>query len=151
ARVATLACREVHGDALARLCLLDRLVVTLDAPNADGAAARLEPQEVAAGDRARPERSCDDSADAAEREGAVDPEAGCGEPLGALDGLGGPRDRRTQLVQAGPGLGADRGDLGLRDGLARLGHGELDLIGVDRVGLRHRRDNALDAAGPPER
>src|SRR5439155_26591775 len=66
AKLAPLDRRQVHGDALPGLRLLDRLIVNLDAPNPNRPAVRLQPQEVASGDRARPERPRDDRADAAQ-------------------------------------------------------------------------------------
>ena len=81
---------EVHRHALSGFRDLDRPVVYLDAPDADSPAGRLEPQEVASCDRARPERSGDDRADAAQSEGAVDPQPRRSEPFGTLDRLGRP-------------------------------------------------------------
>ena len=73
--VAALDRGQVHGDALPRLGRLDRRVVHLHRPHAHRRAARLDAQQVARGDRARPERAGGDRADALQREDTVDVEA----------------------------------------------------------------------------
>ena len=50
-QVAPLERRQADGDALAGLSVLDGGVVHLDAPHAHDPSRRLEPQQVAGGDR----------------------------------------------------------------------------------------------------
>ena len=68
-----------------------------------------------------------------------------------LDAVRGARERRTQLLEAGSRLRADRDDLGLGHELPRLLDRELERLGVDRVRLRHGDDPALDAEEPEDR
>ena len=66
AEVAALERRQVDRDALPCCGGFDRRVVHLHASHAHDASARLEPQQVAGRDRARPQRPRRDRADAAE-------------------------------------------------------------------------------------
>src|SRR4029077_10630621 len=63
---------ERDRDALTRVGAVDRAIVHLHAPDADGPPAWLDAQLVAVADRPRPERARHDGADPAQREGAVD-------------------------------------------------------------------------------
>ena len=132
--------RDRH--ALARLRPLDRRVVHLDAADSDVEARRLRAQLVPAADRARPERSGRDGADAAQREDAVDVQARrAARPLALAGGLG---QRRLQLVQAGAGLRAHRHHGGAGHELACLFDCELERLLVDGIRLRHGDDTAVD-------
>ncbi len=129
-------------DPLPRLRAVDRPVVHLDAAHAHVEARRLGAERVALADRARPERPGRDGADAAQREDAVDEEPG--RPVSGLALDGGPRERGAQLVEPVARLRAHRDDLGLGHELVSLVERELERLGVDRVGLRHRDHPALD-------
>ena len=61
------------------------------------------------------------------------------------------RERCAQLVEARAGLGADRDDLRLGHELLRFRDGELERLRVDRVGLGHGHDAALDPEQPQDR
>src|SRR3989442_7699042 len=78
---------------------LDRLVVHLDASNADVDPRRLGPQIIALGDRARPERAGRDGADPLQREDAVDEEPGRAGDMGRLRQAGDLDQGRAQLVE----------------------------------------------------
>ena len=115
------------------------------------AAARRDLEHVALGDRPRPERAGDDGADAAEREHAVDVEPRRPGRVAHRRAVGNTRERRPQLVEPHPRLGADGDDLRLRDELARLLDRDLERLLVDQVGLRDRDDARLDAEQPQDR
>ena len=102
ADVAPLDARQVDGHALPGLGPSDRRVVHLHRADAHVAPGRLQPQVVALGDRARPQRPGDDRADPAQREDPVDVEPG--REVGAsLLGLAGDfAERGTELVEALP-------------------------------------------------
>src|SRR6266540_4916901 len=134
--------RQGDGNPLTRLRPLDRMVVDLDAPDADGEPGRLGPELVPLADRPAPECSGGDGSDAAQREDAVDVEAGRAVRVAAL--ARGVRECRAQLVQPGAGLGAHGHDLGARHELTRLLERELERLFVDGVRLRHGDDAVLD-------
>ncbi len=143
--------REVDRDALARACLVDRLVVHLDAARAGRQARRLDAKRVARTDRARPEGAGDDGAGAVDREGAVDVEPRRAGALTGLRGIGCPGEGGAQLVEPGAGLGADRDRFGLGHELPRLGERALERLRLDRIGFRHGHDAAVDPEQPQDR
>ena len=141
--VAAFELRQVDRDALPRFRLLHGGVVHLHRPHAHGATGRLDTQLVPCGDRASPERSGRDGADAAKREDAVDvqPRRTAGIAFGDRQA----RERRAQLVEAGAGLRRNCDHLGARHQLVRLLRCELECLVVDGVRLRQRDDAVLDA------
>ena len=142
--VAPIDAGKAHRDALARLGSLDVAVVHLDAPHSDVAAGRLEPQLISCSDRARPERSRNDRAEAGNGERAIDVEPRRAVGALVLDGVGDSRERGAELVETFARARAHAHDLGSRDELDRLGLGELDRLVVDGIDLRQRDDTVLD-------
>ncbi len=143
--------RQADGDALPGFRPWDVAVVYLDAANAHGHARRLDPQLVSRADRARPERSRDDGADAAQRERPVHPETRRAIAARILDAVRGATDRHAQLVDPQAGLRADGDDLRAGYQLPGLLHREVENVRVHRVGLRHRDDASLDAEQTQDR
>ena len=123
----------------------------LDASDAHLGARGLGAQLVALADRARPEGAGDHGSDAAQGEDPVDVEPGRSEQSRVLTPRRGRRERGTELVEALPGLGADRDDHRTRDELPRLLQHELERVRIGRVRLRHRHDAVLDPEQPEDR
>jgi len=76
--------RQRERDPLARGPMVDRLVVHLHRSHPHAAAARLDPENVPAGNGAGPERSRHNRPDPAQREDAIDVQARRGAELVAL-------------------------------------------------------------------
>ena len=142
---------KAHRDALARLRPPDVAVVHLDAPHSDVAAGRLEPELISCADRARPERSGHDRAEARDGKRAIDIEPGGAVRAPALDGVGDARECGAKLVEAFARARAHAHDVDSRDELDRLGLGELDRLLVDGIDLRQRDDAVLDSEQAQDR
>ena len=124
-------------------CLVDLRVVHVHRSNPRDAPPRFHAQQVAGGDRPRPERPGRDRARAREREAPVDPEPRRRRGVALVDGHA--CEGRPQVVEALARLRRHRHDLGARDELACLEDRELDALGVDRIDLRDRDDTTFDA------
>ena len=144
--VAPLEAGQVERDALARVGVVDRRVMHVDAAHPRDPAVRLDTQEVARRDASRPERPGGDRPRAGHREHAVHVQP-CRTRRRAL-GDGNAGERGPQVVEARARLRRDRHNLGPGHELARLLHRERERLLVDRVRLRHRDDALVDPEQP---
>ena len=111
-------------------------IVNLHAPNTHDAASRQQPQALAAGDAARPQRSGDDRAGAPHAEDAIDVQHAGGWPRGAPRQPAGDSGQRGQEL-AQPLTGARRaGDR--RDARQQPLDGPAGSRGVGEIRLRDR-------------
>jgi hypothetical protein len=142
--IAPIETGNAQSDTLTSLGPIDIAVVHLDAPHPNVAARRLEPELISGTDRARPERSCNDCAEARDGERTIDVEPGGAFGAPVLDRVGDARECGAKLVETFARARTHAHDLDSGDELDCLGLRELDRLLVDGIDLRQRDDTVLD-------